>query len=97
MKFQEENENKICAAKGFENENNAANRILTRLRAPLGENENIFDIIKIGNIPSLTSEMKNWKIKIFLDGATKKCQTQIPFGHTIFAILSRHSHYFETS
>ena len=34
------------------------------------ENENNFDIIKIGNIPSLTSEMKNWKIKIFLDGAT---------------------------
>ncbi len=34
------------------------------------ENKNNFDIIKIGNIPSLTSEMKNWKIKIFLDGAT---------------------------
>lgn len=52
----------------FQNENNAEN--LTRLRAPLGENENNFDIIKIGNIPSLMSEMKNWKIKIFLDGAT---------------------------
>lgn len=51
------------AANGFQNENNAANL----------ENENNFDIIKIGNIPSLTSEMKNWKIKIFLDGAIKKC------------------------
>ena len=47
------------------------------------ENENNFDIIKIGNIPSLTSEMKNWKIKIFLDGATQKCQSPIPLGYTI--------------